>query len=301
MISMAIVGVVGGSGCDHLGLGQPLYHQVGESPVKTAATQMTTTASNKTEPARYTLESDRVNHHLLYVIASNSQYAPSHTLFVSQDAGITWDTVTTPLGSDIDRVDFQNANDGVVYGVEGAQFNQIALYRTVDGGKHWSISSLPATLTRSATRYGAPFVAFASNSGKLSWLFATWDDTQFPKWGIYHSRDGGKTWTGSNVSIGPLSSGEIVVVHALNEKIAYFVKFCPKCAAGDTTGTNLLEITHDGGRIWTRILLPFTGPNQVQKLTFTTSKSGTAIVQNAMTDHSTEYRTNNGGYSWSRV
>ncbi len=290
----AMLAIVGG------GIGYTMHHRTsfrvpGRNPAVTTAEQ----GHIATKPAKFIGSPDWVDGSLVYVIGWNTQVNPVNSLYVSRNAGKTWSTVTTPLGVHIEQVDFESPTTGTIFGVGGKQLNQLRLYRTTNGGAGWVSRPLPTTLTQGALHYGTPSVRFEDSQGKMDWLFATWNNTQFPKWGIYHTTNDGQTWTNSNVSIGVESSGEVVVIHALNKQSAYFVDFCAECAAGNTTGTNTLEVSSDGGSSWTKIKLPFVGANQVQDLKFSDARHAIATVKNALMGQTLKYITTNGGHTWS--
>lgn len=253
------------------------------------------------KPDKYTASPEWVTSKLVYVIGWDKKTNPKHALFVSHNAGHSWTKVSTPLGDNIFQVHFQTPTTGIICGA--TQNSELIMYRTNDGGTHWIEESYPSRITRGASTYGAPQISFVTLDHKLTWLMATWNDNQFPRHALYHSDNNGITWGYSNNNSSIAAEGYLSNFYAPDRQTAYFVSFCPQCGIPDTTnmtGTNTLEITYDAGRTWTKIALPFTGENQVQKLVFADNKHGTAIVRDAMTNAVTNYATNDGGYHWSK-
>jgi len=271
--------------------------------VKKSASTNTDTHALPSKPDKYIETPDYVTNQLFYVIGWDKRINATHALFMSRDAGKIWTKLSTTLGSDIQQVHFQNPTTGIIYGATGEQFNHLAMYRTSDGGTHWTQESLPTSLTQGALKYGVAQVTFVTLDHKLTWLLATWNDNQFPRHALYHSDNNGVTWTYANNNSSISAEGYLSNFYAPDSQTAYFVSFCPQCGIPgetDMTGTNTLEITQNAGHAWTKIALPFTGENRVQKLVFTDNEHGTATVKNMMSGNATKYATTDGGHHWSK-
>ncbi|MCF8564615.1 hypothetical protein LLE49_07635 [Alicyclobacillus tolerans] len=252
------------------------------------------------KPVKFIAQPEWVTSKLVYVIGWDKQINPTSALFVSHNAGKTWAILKTPLPRDIEQVHFQTPTTGIIYGATG-QHSQLSVYRTTDGGVHWTEVSLPASLTQGASKYGAPQVTFVTLNHKLTWFMATWNDNQFPRHALYHSNDNGITWKYANNNSTISAEGYLSNFYAPDSQTAYFVSFCPKCGIpGETnmTGINTLQITYDAGNKWTKISLPFTGENRVERLVFTNAENGTATVKNVMSGKVTKYATTDGGHHW---
>lgn len=270
--------------------------------VKTSTSNDTNSYNLPSKPDKYIARPEWVTNKLVYVVGWNKPINPTSALFVSQNAVKTWAMLKTPLPGDIQQVHFQTPTTGIIYGVRG-QHSQLALYRTTDGGVHWTQVSLPTSLTQGASKYGAPQVTFVTLNHKLTWFMATWNDNQFPRHALYHSNDNGITWMYANNNSSISAEGYLSNFYAPDSQTAYFVSFCPKCGIPgktDMTGTNTLEITHDAGHKWTKISLPFTDENRVKRLVFTNAENGTATVKNLTSGKVTKYATTDGGHHWSR-
>jgi len=104
---------------------------------------------------------------------------------------------------------------------------------------------------------------------------------------VYRTTDGGKSWK-------PLLSGA-----AANINFIYFIDWNHGWMLGEsggkmsdeTEGENILLVTTDGGRSWTRKTLP-----NVTGLYFTDAKNGWAVGRNA-----TLLKTADGGLEWKKV
>lgn len=258
--------------------------------VKKSTSTGTSSHALLSKPDKYTVPPDWVSNQLVYVVGWDKQTNPTKALFVSNNAGKTWAKLTTPLASDIFQVHFQTSTTGIIDGSTGTgQNSEPIMYRTTDGGSHWMKESYPTRITQGASKYGDPQITFVTLNHKLTWMLAAWNDNQFPRHALYHSADNGVTWTYANNNSSTSAEGYLSNFYAPDSQTAYFVSFCSKCAAGDTTGINTLDITHDAGRTWTKIILPFTGENQVKRLVFSDSERGTATVENVMTNKVRQY------------
>lgn len=325
LIANTLLGIVLVSGCATAN-NTPTWNNAANTASKTTSVQSHTTKTSTTntalvkqstpttasttgkralptKPDTYTAQPEWVTNQLVYVIGWNKNTNPTKALFVSQNAGQSWTKVSTPLGSNVQQVHFQTPNTGIVYGATGKEFNHLAMYRTSDGGTHWTKESLPAKLVQGSAQYGAPDVTFVTLDHKLTWLMATWNDNQFPRHALYHSDNDGATWTYANNNSSISAEGYLSNFYAPDNRTAYFVSFCEQCAVSgqsDMTGTNTLEITHDSGRSWTKIALPFAGENRVKKLVFADDKHGSATVDNVTSGKMAYYSTNDGGHHWSK-
>ncbi len=283
-------------------VGIALLSACGSPSATTSPTKPTNLISIKetlvSKPTKYISQPNWVNPQLVYVIGWNQQVNSSGALYKSSDAGRTWTKVITPLDGRIERFFFQSKTSGMIYGVPAFTVNAVPkLYRTTNGGISWNAEPLPMSLTQTTSQFGMPSVSIIISNGKFTWLFANWNDNQFPRSLIYHSKNNGFTWTEAYQGV---VGGEVISFHAPSDRTAYFVLYCADCHAGNSTGTNTLEITHDAGQTWSKIKLPFIVENQVQNLNFIDSSHAIAIVKNMMTNKVTRYRSNSGGHSWTK-
>ena len=198
-------------------------------------------------------------------------------LWRTADGAATWTNVNA-TGIDAaqckDTVAFVDAQRGYI-GASDAN-TQPKIYRTGDGGKTWSASTLPnPPAQRPATfaDFGTVVLASAENSGTPSRFYS------------FRSTDAGTTWTGA--SAGPAEGIAIVFVsatrwiqigspnqsqettdggsswHAFATDYQQAAPVAPQIAFGDaTTGyatvRGSIQRTTDGGAHWTAIKTPGT-------------------------------------------
>lgn len=104
---------------------------------------------------------------------------------------------------------------------------------------------------------------------------------------VYRTTDGGRNWK-------PLLSGaaaNINFIHFIDWNHGWMLGESSGRTGDEVEGDNILLITANGGRSWTRKLLP-----NVTSLYFTDSKNGWAVGRN-----STLLKTTDGGLEWSKV
>ncbi len=260
------------------------------------------------------------------------------TLVATRDGGRQWTRVGW-LPSPNCTLQFLTAKVGWCVTTLGAMGSEaVTVYRTTDGGQHWTLKSASASPPHSGTPGSLPvgcdkYVAFTAPT--VGWAAFLCPIGLSP---IYESVDGGRTWTRQSVAALPASyrlgsvgddlwNGAPVAVGAI-------------AAAGltveDPGVRSLVYRSTDGGRTWSPVSLPGT-PRQwsVDVVTPTTWKlsSGRTVLTTtdagvswvtvtsnlafpvqggpqyvtandgwyATYDQRTLYRTDTGGASWKLV
>jgi photosystem II stability/assembly factor-like uncharacterized protein len=180
------------------------------------------------------------------------------------DAGTTWTQEGTfqvpaaPGGT----LDFVNPEDGWLSVNEGAAAGSsgMALYRTVDGGVHWS--EVAETNPESPQPAGSPgSIPFGGDKGSATFIDATtgWIGSSTAGIGplFWVTQDGGSSW-----SLQPLPSTagllqpstQVLQVWSGEGALVGVQSFEP---SGQSTTT--VCITTDAGRSWSQIAMPGTG------------------------------------------
>lgn len=107
-------------------------------------------------------------------------------LYRSEDKGATWDLVESPIpdGVQIWSVAVHPTNPDIIF----AGAKPPAVYRSVDGGKHWETLSIPIAERCFAGAPKVTNIVFDPRDPRSVWVGVEID-------GVYCSRDGGDTWT----------------------------------------------------------------------------------------------------------
>lgn len=135
---------------------------------------------------------------------------------------------------------------------------QIALYRTVDGGKSWQrIKSGPSTSQLSTTSddaYGIPPFAASARmqfvTSSTGWLIGTAYHSSASNYSwLYVTHDGGNTWNKVAISF-PAEALALWPPTFFTEQEGLFPVLTSGPAPQYVNGT-MLYTTHDGGRTWT--------------------------------------------------
>lgn len=131
---------------------------------------------------------------LLYLTAKRD-------LLMSRDAGRSWKSLSNVLPSQMSALAVNPNNVQEMYaGAEG-----MGLYKSTDGGEHWSAINSGIELTPGARTTTTAIAIDPSNSNVIYIARGIWLGTtrvEFKPLGMYYSRDGGRTW-------GALSTGTI--------------------------------------------------------------------------------------------
>jgi photosystem II stability/assembly factor-like uncharacterized protein len=237
---------------------------------------------------------------------SGSAVSPT-AVFATTDGGRTWArSATLRAPSTVSEVSFSDSLHGFLLlgGGDGAMGqDRVWLYRTADGGRHWSLAAaspaqtgasdpaqpgsgrIPAECDKSGLEFptsSTGWIASTCNAGLADALLV--------------SRDGGTAWSDQSL---PLPS-------AACAGNACYVRG-PQYAGGvgfvtvDTwPGTSALVSTRNLGRTWQRIALP--AGLEYPQITFFSAARGVLVAAGTQGSfQSTFYTTANGGQSWTPV
>ncbi|HEX2686729.1 MAG TPA: hypothetical protein VHN14_08925 [Kofleriaceae bacterium] len=226
-------------------------------------------------------------------------------IYKSTDGGETWHNVGLPESERIVKILVHPKSSAVVYacvpGKLWSDSNDRGLYKTIDGGKTWSLvlkGSTPSTGCSGVTmdpKNPDTLIAGLWDFRRQGWTFRSGGDgPNAPSGsGMYRSIDGGKTWTSitANQGLPPGPWGRVEVVYAPSDgKIVY--------ALVESKASALFR-SADGGATWeqrdtsqqmvwrpfyfARLVVDPTNPNRIFKpdLRLTVSEDGGRSFANA--------------------
>jgi photosystem II stability/assembly factor-like uncharacterized protein len=171
----------------------------------------------------------------------------------TSDGGIHWNDVS-PAGSPLnasDKADFMDAGHAwiAVLAQQQSSPGTIKILRTVDGGEHWQLATIPDT---QAVRIDRPHFV----NTREGWIeVGTGAATSHESVDIFHSADGGQTWL-KIASAGPQTNSGLSFE---GDKTGIsFKDTMTGWATASTPATDLawLYVTHDGGKTWHSQSLP---------------------------------------------
>lgn len=230
-----------------------------------------------------------------WVVAGKPQTPRASTIFHTTDGGASWSrtALLDPAAVGPGEPDFIDATHGwlfVSYGVAAGSEGG-AIYRTVDGGSHWTkveetvggVQEEPGSLPFGCDKAGISFIN--ANTGWASGSCAGGAPY------FYVSHDAGRTWTSQPLPLpGSLAqeseqwSASLPVF--FDARSGYFVL---------TGSVALLYTTSDAGTTWTSRILPMGGWSKpLAAVAFSTPSDGWLLSG----DGALVYRTNDGGEHW---
>ena len=239
---------------------------------------------------------------------SSQSLAGPTVLFRTIDGGRTWQRQLTWDGPGPEQVRFSaDGKQGIVVGIGG-----VPIYRTADGGASWERMSPPPEASQVALLY---FL-----DAREGWIIAYLNESTPGFAGVFHTKDGGQTWTRTaRIDVNQVFS--YGVGGSLQGSLMFRDSSTGWFKGTTYSGTNIpvvaphLFITHDGGRTWAVQNLP-TGAealdssnasislpqffNQLQGVLLVTKFSVGSTSQSAPAVQGTYvYTTADGGDHWS--
>jgi photosystem II stability/assembly factor-like uncharacterized protein len=200
--------------------------------------------------------------------AAFSQYRQAHALvFATSDGGARWHEVSASAPALGTGIQFTSATDG------WAITDTRRLYRTTDGGLHWSEPQLPALGQTGSPTAPAGLPAVFGQRGVL--LAVAGELAQ-----IDTTDDGGRSWQPHSL---PFDADALLTQPARQMPFAVPRPAVWLYFAGGELGltayanVTFLHVTTDGGRTWTTIL-PNLGVTGIQSLAFATESDGWAVL-----------------------
>lgn len=213
-------------------------------------------------------------------------------VYQTTDGGATWNQTytndpnnsnagdTLPLGgikSGLTPLNMQTAwVSGVVYS-DGTVY----LYRTDDGGAHWSqVTSLTLPPDAQTTQVGFDPVQFVGAQDAFVTVHIPTDQTQMA---VYISHDAGNTWTLTPTLI---PNGRTADFLSATEAVIY--------------DGSQFYVTHDAAQIWSQVSPNVTFGDNFAAMDFVNASTGWVLTADA-DNHRSFYRTDDGGATWSAV
>jgi photosystem II stability/assembly factor-like uncharacterized protein len=224
-------------------------------------------------------------------------------VFATTDGGRTW-TQSVPLRavSTASQVSFADPEHGfLLFGGDGGAMgeDQVWLYRTADGGKHWSLAAAsPAEPGAAVTaQQGSGRIPTECDKHALNFPTATmgWIDSTcnaFLANALLVSHDDGSSWSDQSLPLPATTcAGACFVTGPQFVGGVGFVTIAP------WPGTPALLETRDQGETWEQIALP--SGVEYPQITFFSPTQGVLVVGGSQDSfQSTFYTTANGGQTW---
>jgi photosystem II stability/assembly factor-like uncharacterized protein len=237
---------------------------------------------------------------------SNNSVNPT-VVFATTDGGRTWTKSTTLRAvSFASQLSFANPQHGfLMLGGNGGAMGQDAiwLYRTSDGGKHWSLAAASPAETGVAVTGQEASRRIPTECDKngldfptatTGWIASTCNAGLADA--LLVSQDGGTSWSDQSLPLPATTcaGGSCFVRGPQFAGGAGFVTVAPE------PGAPALLVTGNLGRTWERVALP--AGVQYPQITFFSPTQGVLVVGGSQDSfQSTFYTTANGGQTWTPV
>ncbi|MCY7409431.1 MAG: T9SS type A sorting domain-containing protein [Chitinophagales bacterium] len=219
-------------------------------------------------PRFYVSNIDAVNDSLVFAFGNyNSYFQPP--VYRSTDAGQTWNSITVFPSAKLSELQMIDESPGYI--ISNGNGSPATVYKTTNGGLTWNPHSVGIGFD-SEDRWTMFFLN--ANEGWVVYNGGSFGSANF----LYHSTDGGFTWSNIYQYIG--SSYDFQTVFFLNSQHGYLA----------TNGTNYYETT-DGGNTWASKNIP--GATNYLKIFFSNSQNGWCLTMYDI------YQTTDGGTIWS--
>jgi photosystem II stability/assembly factor-like uncharacterized protein len=230
-----------------------------------------------------------------WVVTGNGAGSPHvSNVFHTTDGGARWArfSVVDPTGVGPGQVDFVDATRGWLFVSYGAAAGSMggAIYRTVDGGAHWTqvertvggIQEAPGSLGFGCDKAGVSFI-----NATTGWAAGSCAGGG-PFFAVTH--DGGLTWTSQTFPLPAGFSGDGGVTTSLpvffDDRSGYFI------LGGNET---VAYFTTDGGGTWVARNLPAGGSSKpLGAIAFSSLMDGWLVSS----DGTVIYRTSDAGQHW---
>lgn len=227
-------------------------------------------------------------------------------LWKSTSGGVTWDPIfEKEATASIGAVAIQQSNPSVIWvGTgEGNPRNSLnggyGIYRTLDGGKSWSLMGLENTrhIHRVIIDPTNPDVVYAGAIG------SPWGE--HPERGVYKTIDGGKTWnkilyannkTGAaDLVMDPTNPNKLIAALWEHKRDPWFFN-----SGGEGSG---LHITHDGGKTWKKLTEKDGLPKgNLGRIGVAIAPSKPNIIYALIeAEKNALYKSKDGGFKWHKV
>jgi photosystem II stability/assembly factor-like uncharacterized protein len=217
------------------------------------------------------------------------------TVLRTQDAGLTWQqsSIIDPNSAGPAQLDFIDALHGwLLVGYGAAASNEgVGLYRTSDGGQHWT--RIEQTLGAGHDAPGS--LPFGCGKAGLSFLSLTtgWVSGSCEAGGAFLAitHDGGLTWQSQVL---PGTEGVLYQSPSTSLPIFFSARDGYLVFFQGSTGRSVLYTTTDGGQSWAPHSLPQPPGGLTPTVYFQSLDNGWIISQ----DGSLVYQTTDGGLHW---
>ncbi len=276
------------------------------------------------------------NDHVWLQLADNANYPNAGFQYRTTDGGVTWDKIDTPYSGA--HVSFFDPNDGWALadlGV-GAGSNAVAIYQTTDGGATW-IQKFTNDPNRPSSSDSIPLSGLKFGLTPLNmqtaWVYGVVYASGSPY--IFRTDDGGATWSPVTLTLpegGADAELSVEEVSFANENTIFLIMRNTADAtstsiyistdSGSTwslTPTSIPDggfvsfispselvfynraqfyVTRDAAKTWTIIPPEIKFGDSFSGMDFVNADTGYVLSLNSDTNHTSLYRTDDGGATW---